>query len=89
MITKPKFKEFSKRVIVALTVMWFFGALIGTAVVICQLVKGAYLISIDALLTYIGAPMTGGIVGYMIKSAFENREKIKQNFENFGGDNLP
>ena len=29
-------------------------------------------------LMYIGAPMTGGIVSYMLKSAFENREKIRR-----------
>jgi len=75
-----KMKEFSKRVVIALIILWFLGALFGSAVIVIQLVRDSYTVSIDALLTYIGTPMGGGIVGYMLKSAFENREKIKHGF---------
>ena len=44
------------------------------------LVKGSYAVSLDSLLTYIGAPMGCGIAGYLAKSAFENREKIKAQY---------
>lgn len=33
--------------------------------------------SLDALLTYIGAPMGCGITAYLIKSAVENKNKNK------------
>ena len=48
------------------------------AVVIWQLIAAAYTVSIGEVLAYIGAPMTGGIVGYLVKSAIENKEKIKK-----------
>ena len=34
-------------------------------------------VNLSDLLLYIGAPMTGGIVTYLLKSAYENKEKIK------------
>lgn len=72
-ITKPRnrLKEFSKRVIAAMTVVWFAAAVFA-GVVIWKTNAG-----LDALLTFVGAPMTGGIIGYMAKTAFENKEKIK------------
>lgn len=76
---RAKMKEFSKKVIVALAVIWFIGAILGAAVVIVQVVRGDYTVNLSDLLMYIGAPMTGGIVSYMLKSAFENKEKIKNN----------
>ena len=65
-------KQFSKKVVSAMTALWFMTAVFGAVVVWRQ----GY--GLDSLLTYVGAPMTGGIVGYLAKSAFENREKIKQ-----------
>ena len=82
-----KLTEFSKRTIVALTVMWFIGALIGAAVVTVQTVRGDYNVALSDLLLYIGAPMTGGIVTYLLKSAYENREKIKRGAEPQEGNN--
>lgn len=73
--TETKPKEFSKKVITAMTFLWFFAAAFGCIVV---WVKGY---GLEALLSYVGAPMTGGIIGYMIKSAMENREKIKNSAE--------
>ena len=37
-------------------------------------------VHLPELLTYIGAPVGGGILGYLLKSAFENKEKIKRPF---------
>ncbi len=77
--TKPKKKrEYSKAAITAMIVLWFVGAVFGMAVVIWQLITAAYTVNIGDVLMYIGAPMTGGIVGYLVKSAVENREKIKK-----------
>ena len=72
--TKKKVKktEFSKRVIGAMTVVWFLTALYGGVIV---WINGY---GLESLLSYVGAPMTGGIVGYMLKSAMENKEKIQR-----------
>jgi len=72
-----KLKEFSKRVIYLLIIVWFIGAVFGCVCVTVQLIRGDYTIGLSELLAYIGAPMTGGVVGYMLKTAFENKEKIK------------
>lgn len=70
--TEKKVKEFSKRVVVAMTILWFAGALFGGY--ICW--KQNY--GLDTLLNYIGTPMGVGILGYLLKAAFENKEKIKK-----------
>lgn len=82
-----KKREYSKAAITAMIVLWFVGAFFGMAVVIWQLITAAYTVNIGDVLMYIGAPMTGGIVGYLVKSAVENREKIKKDVsgEELGG----
>ena len=75
---KKKKREYSKAAITAMIVLWFVGAVFGMAVVVWQLVTAAYTVNIGDVLMYIGAPMTGGIVGYLVKSAVENKEKIKK-----------
>ena len=85
-------KECSKRVLALMIALWFIGAAFGSVVIVIELAatligSGEYSIALTVhlpeLLTYIGAPMTGGIIGYLIKSAMENREKIKKNDEYF------
>lgn len=71
--------EYSKRILSAMIALWFAGALFGGVIVTVQAVRDSYYIPLDALLSYIGYPMGGGIIGYLIKSALENREKIKNN----------
>ena len=70
-------KEFSKKALVSMIILWFFGAAFGFFTVTVQLLRADMAISLSDLLLYIGAPMTGGIVSYMLKSAAENREKIR------------
>ena len=77
-MNKKQFKQFSKRCIGAMIVLWFIGAIFGFAVCIVQLYRGD-IVSIGDVLAYIGAPMTGGIVSYMIKSALEDKRKKKEN----------
>lgn len=76
-----KLKEYSKKVIYAMVVLWFIGAAFGAAVVTVQVIRNDYTVAIDSLLTYIGVPMGGGIVTYLLKTAFENKEKIKQDYK--------
>ena len=71
-------KEYSKRVIRLMVILWFIGAAFGMIVIVVQLCTGAYYISLDAVMNYIGIPVGGGIVSYMLKSAWENKEKIKK-----------
>ena len=82
-MNKKQFKQFSKRCIGAMIVLWFIGAIFGFAVCIVQLCKGD-IVSLGDVLAYIGAPMTGGIVSYMIKSALEDKRNKKENtYEEF------
>ena len=75
---KKKKREYSKAALAAMIVLWFIGAVIGSFTVLWQLFTGAYAVQLDSLLNYIGMPMSGGIVTYMVKSALENREKIRK-----------
>lgn len=77
---KPTIKQYSKRVVSAMVLAWFAGIAFGMGVIIWQMIRAPDAVSLDALLTYIGAPMGCGIVGYLAKSAFENKEKIKQQY---------
>lgn len=79
-------KEFSKWFIRVAVFTWIIGALFGAGIIVVELyvaiVKEFSPISIDltGYLMYIATPLTGGVLGYMGKAAFENREKIKQSF---------
>ena len=73
-------KEFSKKVVAGMILLWFLGAFFAAAVIL----KHGY--GMEALLNYIGMPMGAGVVGYLLKSAFENREKIKTGASQEGED---
>lgn len=77
---KPTIKQYSKRVVSAMVLAWFAGIAFGMGVIIWQMIRVPDVVSLDSLLTYIGAPMGCGIAGYLAKSAFENREKIKAKY---------
>ena len=73
-------KQYSKRVVTAMIIAWFAGIAFGMAVMVWQMIRAPDAVSLDSLLTYIGAPVGCGIAGYLAKSAFENREKIKAQY---------
>lgn len=77
---KPTIKQYSKRVVSAMVLAWFAGIAFGMGVIVWQMIRAPDAVSLDSLLTYIGAPMGCGIAGYLAKSAFENREKIKAQY---------
>ena len=81
--SKKNFKQFSKRCLGAMIVLWFIGAAFGFVVVAFQVIRGDMTVALSDLLLYIGAPMTGGIVSYMIKSAFEDKRKKENDYEEF------
>lgn len=77
---KPTIKQYSKRVVTAMIIAWFVGIAFGMVVIMWQMIRAPDAVSLDSLLTYIGAPMGCGIAGYLTKSAFENREKIRAKY---------
>ena len=72
---KGNFVQYSKKVLTAMIVMWFLGAVLGFVVVGVQLYRNDTMVNLSDVLVYIGAPMGGGIVSYMIKSAWEKQGK--------------
>lgn len=83
---KKKDVEYSKRQLSAIVKLWFAGAIFGMCYCIVQLIIAPDTAALDGLLTYIGAPMSCGVVTYLIKSAMENREKIKQEYRSDYGE---
>ena len=91
-------KEYSKKIINLMIVLWFIGAAFGAIIIAVEiiatmaLVDGfsmAITIHLPEWLAYIGAPITGGIVGYLIKSAMENKEKIRKSEEDTHTEDIP
>lgn len=81
---KKTVKQYSKKVLKVMIALWFIVAFFGMAVTVYQLIKSPESVSMDGLYGYVGIPMSGGIISYLIKSAIENKEKISNNptFEN-------
>ena len=88
-------KSFSKTVVRWMIVLWFIGAVFGALVVVAELAvvlfdkdfSGIITVHLPELLSYIGIPMSCAIAGYLAKSAFENKEKIKNNPGYLSGGN--
>ena len=59
-----------------MTLLWFLGAIFGA---ICVWRTQT---DLPSLLDYIGNPMSVGILGYLLKSAFENKTKIERGVSN-------
>ena len=59
-----------------MTLLWFLGAIFGA---ICVWRTQA---DLPSLLEYIGNPMVVGVLGYLLKSAFENKTKIEKGVGN-------
>lgn len=81
-------REFSKQFIKVAVIVWILGAAYGAAFNAVQLyivATATEYISVNIDLTgymmYLAVPLTGGIIGYMGKAAFENREKIIRSFK--------
>lgn len=88
-------KNYSKMVVRWMIVLWFIGAAYGAFVVSLEVhailskenFNGIITVHLPELLSYIGIPMSCAIAGYLAKSAFENREKIKNNPGYYSGGN--
>lgn len=74
---KHTLQEYSKKIIAAMILLWFIVAIFGIALTAYQALTSPEYTNIDGLYNFVGYPMTGGIIGYLIKSAVENKQKIK------------
>ncbi len=84
--TEKDERQYSKRVLTCMCNLWIAGAYFGGAVVVVQLIAslingGAGAVDLASWLSYIGAPMSCGIIGYLIKSAVEDKRKRKEEGE--------
>lgn len=78
-----KHQEFSKKVINAMILLWFVVAAFDMVIIVTMIVLHTYdsiQMMLSDLLTFSGVPISGGILGYLIKSAIENKEKIKGSY---------
>ena len=64
-----------------MALLWFLGAIFG-AVCVWRTQT-----DLPSLLEYISEPMKVGILGYLLKSAFENKSKIERGVSNEHVDN--
>ncbi len=69
-------KEFSKVAIGYLTGLWIAVGVAGLVIAVFNFTLYGCA-DFEALYTYVGAPMSCGLVGYFVKAAIENREKIR------------
>ena len=74
---KKNFVRFSKKCITAMIVLWFIAVFVCVAVVAVQTLRGDMTVNTGDLVTVVGIPMTGGVLGYMIKSAVEDNRKMQ------------
>lgn len=79
-LTPSRVREFSKRILASMAVMWFAGALYGMITETIILFVTPEMFSLAELLVYVGTPVTCGLMTYLVKSAIENKEKIKQDY---------
>jgi hypothetical protein len=62
-------------------ILWFTVAVFGAVINIILLLRAPEVVNLDSFYLYIGAPISGGIVTYLIKSAMENTKKIENSNE--------
>ena len=75
-------KEYSKKILLLIAVLWLLIALFGVGITIYQAITSPDNVNLEGLYSYVGAPMAGGIIMYLIKSAIENKHKIKKSLDN-------
>lgn len=73
-------KQYSKRLIAALLIMWAIGAVIGVIYEFIRLYAFPETASMDSFYIYLAVPLSCGIPSYVVPNIFLNREKVKQNY---------
>ena len=73
-------RQYSKRLITALLVLWAVGAAIGAVYEFIRLFTYPEIASMDAFYIYLAVPLSCGIPSYIVPNIFLNREKVRQNY---------
>ena len=73
-------RQYSKRLITFLLVVWVVWAVIGTIYEFLRMFTTPETATMDSLYIYIAVPFTCGIPAYLIPNMFLNKEKVKQNY---------
>lgn len=77
-------KEFSKKFIFVVAVVWIAGAIYGGLFLIAQLVcsmlhpEAGITVDTASYFSYLSDPLSLGVISYMLKSAFENNPKYRR-----------
>ena len=79
-LTVAVVRETSKRILFWMARIWAAGGIYGILYESIRLAISPETATLDALYAYLGLPLTLGVVGYLIKTAAENKEKIKANY---------
>lgn len=72
-------KEFSKVIITIIIFIWIIVMIYGLALNSYFAITSPEQVEMAPYYEFIGIPITGGILGYLIKAATENKQKIKNN----------
>lgn len=80
-------KEYAKKIVRLMIVLWFIGAVFGAVVIVIEMILllldgekySEITVHLPELLNYIGLPVSGSIVGYLLKFAFLNKAVHKEN----------
>ena len=73
-------KQYSKRLITFIFVVWSIGALYGFVYEFLRLINTPETATLDSLYIYLAVPMTCGVTSYLIANTLLNKEKVKQNY---------
>lgn len=90
-----KLKQFSKKFMFVVALVWVAGAIYGAIFLLLQLILSVVFpeagITIDTtgFWDYLKDPLSCGVIAYMAKSAFENHTSMKQCYrENYDAEEL-
>lgn len=72
-------KEFSKIIITIIIFIWLVVMVYGLVLNSYFAITSPEQVEMAPYYEFIGIPITGGILGYLIKAATENKQKIKNN----------
>ena len=73
-------RQYSKRLITFIFVVWTIGAFVGAVYEFLRLIYSPDTATMDSFYVYLAAPMTGGVVSYLIANTLLNKEKVRQNY---------
>lgn len=73
-------RQYSKRLITFIFVVWTVGAFVGVVYEFLRLIQTPETASMDSLYIYLAVPMTCGVTSYLIANTLLNKEKVRQNY---------